>query len=286
VSEPAGTFFEYRGGVEWPLAAARHELRGATLAPLRGRAGGPPTGDVVSNGVTWTPALVEDFTVAAGPGAVRAAYPSMALYPEGSGGGKYLADQTVTVHDSIFDIQVRHIGTVDAGAAMAVLTPDPSGTWIGWTGGRFAFRFRADPSAVGYGGVFQLWPTSNVWGEGEMDFPEGAFDSGINLYHHEVGANPQNNYTVAQGLGSWDPWRVAVIEWVPGVSARYYLDGNLVGEVTNPAQVATTAHNFVVQTAAHTDTADGAPDASTGHFQIDWIVIYQAARSGGAAPVT
>jgi hypothetical protein len=229
VSEPAGTFFEYRGGVEWPLAAARHELRGATLAPLRGRAGGPPTGDVVSNGVTWTPALVEDFTVAAGPGAVRAAYPSMA---------------------------------------------------------RFAFRFRADPSAVGYGGVFQLWPTSNVWGEGEMDFPEGAFDSGINLYHHEVGANPQNNYTVAQGLGSWDPWRVAVIEWVPGVSARYYLDGNLVGEVTNPAQVATTAHNFVVQTAAHTDTADGAPDASTGHFQIDWIVIYQAARSGGAAPVT
>ena len=232
-----------------------------------------PTGDVVSNGVTWTPVRSEDFTTPAAIGAFRTTYSSVELYVEGSGDGKYLGDQTVSADDSMMDIHCHHIGSVDAGAAVAIL--NPSGDWD-WIGGRFAIRFRADASAVGYGSAFQLWPSNDVWAEGEMDFPEGGFDGGINLYHHRVGANPEVNYLVASDLGAWSSWHTAVIEWRPGNSVRYYLDDVLVGQVTDPAQVATTAHHWIIQAASHDATADGAPNSSSGHLQVDWFVAYAA----------
>lgn len=241
-----------------------------------------PTGNVVSNGRTWAPETSIDFTTNATFGAARAAYPKIVFYPEGSGNGKYLADQTVTVANSMMDVYVRHIGTVDAGAAMLFKRADGTEPW---TGGRFTFRFRADPSAAGYGGVFQLWPATQLWAEGEMDFPEGDFGGQMNLYHHEVGANPANNYLVASNLGTWDQWHTGTIEWVPGTSARYYLDGVKVGEVTNAAQVATTPHNFVLQMASHT-TETSASDTAAGHFQLDWVVIQQEVASGTPGLIT
>jgi hypothetical protein len=62
------------------------------------------------------------------------------------------------------------------------------------TYGRYSVRFKADSAMPGYGGVFQLWPSSQVWAEGEMDFPEGSYEGSLNLYHHRVGSNLEQNY--------------------------------------------------------------------------------------------
>lgn len=235
-----------------------------------------PTGNVISNGTTWIPARSEDFLTPAGLGDVRAAYPHIAFSPEGTGDGKYLADQTVTVANSMLDIHVHHIGSVDAGAQMYFIPHEQTDSW-GWTGGRFAVRFRADTSATTYGGVFFLWPTSDTWAEGEMDFPEGDFGGPLAFNHHQVGANPEVNYASGSSGAGWSNWHTAVTEWVPGTSARYYLDGVLMGEVTTTAQVATTEHFWEFQCGAVDGSADGASDTASGHVQIDWYVIYQAA---------
>ncbi|HEX8555964.1 MAG TPA: glycoside hydrolase family 16 protein, partial [Sphingomonas sp.] len=123
----------------------------------------------------------------------------------------------------------------------------------------------------GYGGVFQLWPSSQVWAEGEMDFPEGSYEGSLNLYHHRVGSNPEQNYLVKSGLGKWTDWHTATIEWLPG-SVTYSLDGVVVAKVTDPAQVASTPHNWVFQTASH--TGGDVPNHVQGHVYIDWVVAY------------
>ena len=42
--------------------------------------------------------------------------------------------------------------------------------------GRFSVRFRSDP-LPGYKAAWLLWPESDNWNEGEIDFPEGGLDS-------------------------------------------------------------------------------------------------------------
>jgi len=234
-----------------------------------------PVGPVVSRGRTWTPVKSEDFDTPVPVGGFRDSEyrDTFSLYPEGSGGGKYRGDRTVSVSGGSMRIDNHRIGDVDAGAAGQFIIAE-SGAWA-FTGGRFAIRFRADPNAAGYGTAIQLWPTSEVWGEGEMDFPEGDFGGSINLYHHEVGEHPERNLLVREGLGSWADWHTAVTEWIPGVSVHYYLDGELVGEVTDPAQVPSTDHNFVLQTGPHDGSADGAPDGARGTLEIDWVVVYR-----------
>lgn len=233
-----------------------------------------PKGDITSNGTTWTPVMTQDFTANAATGEVPTKYNnSFPVYPDGTGDGKYLPGQTLSVHDSMLDLNLKHIGNVDAGAAGQFI--QPNGEWA-YTGGRFDIRFKASGNPAGYGAAFMLWPENNNWGEGEIDFPEGELTSKTNLYQHALGANPYDKTLQAEGLTNWSDWHTATVEWLPGKTLRYYMDGKLVGQETNPKNVPTTPHAWVVQAAAMDQSANGAPDASNGHLYIDWAVAYAA----------
>jgi hypothetical protein len=258
-----------------PLPAGPHTV--TVTATGRARAGATGahvdlTGLAVSRaaasaagGAAWVPRFACDFDVPAAAGAEFAAvYGDVYLrYPDGSGDGKY-RHANVSAEDGSLTIRVRSLDGVPTGAAGALFA------W-GLTGGRFAVRFRADPSAAGYGAAIQLWPSSDRWGDGEMDFPEGDFGGSVNLYHHRVGRDPEVNHLLREGLCGWGDWHTAVVEWLPGRSVRYLLDDRLVGEVTDPAQVPTTPHNWVVQAAAH---GDAEPAVVEGRLQIDWAAVW------------
>lgn len=233
-----------------------------------------PVGNVVSDGKTWVPVMSEDFKTTAGLGQVQNIYKNtFPMYPEGTGNGKYLPNETTTVHDSLLDINVHHVGNVDAGAAGQFI--QQNGEWA-YTGGRFSIRFRATGNPEGYGAAFILWPYNQNWSEGEIDFPEGELTSGTNLNQHRVGANPEQKSLMLGNVSNWSDWHTATIEWVPGKTLKYYMDGKIIAQETNPANVPTTMHTWVVQTAAVDESTNGAPDSSNGHLLIDWAVAYQA----------
>lgn len=243
-----------------------------------------PTGNITVGSKTWVPYILQDFNTAVPLGGFsgspqagvsypgNAAYPLLSMYPEASGNGKYLPSKTMSVHDGMLDIYVHDVGTQAAGAAMALT--QPNGNWA-YTGGRFSIRFRADISAASYGTAIELWPNSDVWADGEIDFPEGDFGGGINMYQHNVGANPGTNYRAHQNLtADWSAWHIATIEWIVGTSITYYLDGAQFEQITDPTQIATSPHNWVIQTASHGGDNTASPTAQ-GHLQIDWYTIHQ-----------
>ena len=204
-----------------------------------------PTGDVVSNGKTWTPVLNEDFNTDT-KGDVATKYQNtFPVYPDGTGDGKYLPSKVLSTHDSMLDFYLHHEGNVDAGAAGTFI--QNNGAWAS-TGGRFSVRFKSDGKAEGYGAAFILWPNSENWSEGEIDFPEGELTSSTNLNQHRVGNNPGEKSLMVENVSNWTDWHTATIDWIPGKAIYYYMDGKLVAQETNPANVPTTPHKWIVQT--------------------------------------
>jgi len=234
----------------------------------------PPTAPVssampVGNLPGFTQVTAVDFTTPVALGSsIESVYPVWAAYPDGAGNGKYQGSKTTSVHDSYLDIWVHHDSTLgDIGAAGVFRI----GSNYSSTYGRYSARFKITTPAPGYGGVFQLWPNGDVWSTGEMDFPEGDFGGSTNLYHHEVGSNPQNNYLVREKVSNWTDWHVFATEWTPSY-VKYYMDDVLVAQVTDPAQIGYDPHNFVFQTASH--TGGDVPDNIETHVLIDWVVAY------------
>jgi beta-glucanase (GH16 family) len=127
--------------------------------------------------------------------------------------------------------------------------------------------------------VAMLWPDSDNWGEGEIDFMEvGELDWGNTVYTNFY---PRGNTATAtpgkpsgfrsnvraDGTG----WHVATAEWAPG-SVTYWLDGVKLGTTTSSAVPSTRMH-LVIQV----ETAIGLPvppASAAGHVQVDWIVQY------------
>lgn len=232
-----------------------------------------PTGTVTRNGKTWTPIFNEDFTTAAPLGQFRSIYNERFHLNNEGESGKYFGDQTVSASGSVMDIFLHHINGADAGVNGRFLN-DFNTQW-GFVGGRFDIRYRVTGNPAGYGAAFMLWPQNNKWSEGEIDYPEGELTSVQGLNQHAIGANPGNKTQVIQNVANWSDWHTASIEWVPGVSVRYYMDDVLVLAETNSRNVPTTEHAWIIQAAAVDESVDGAPDTSSGHLQVDWAVAYK-----------
>jgi hypothetical protein len=242
-----------------------------TPTPPTGSGQAMPTGDVISNGKTWTPVLNEDFNTST-TGDVATKYDkTFPVYPDGTGNGKYLPSKTLSTHDSMLDFNLHHEGNVDAGAAGSLI--QQNGNWA-YTGGRFSIRFKSDGKAEGYGAAFILWPNNENWSEGEIDFPEGELTSSTNLNQHRVGANPEQKSLMLENVSNWTDWHTATIDWIPGKALYYYMDGKLIAQETNPANVPSTPRKWIVQAASVDESANGAPDSSKGHLYIDWAVAY------------
>lgn len=121
----------------------------------------------------------ENFsTAAAAKGTFAKTYAkSWQPYPDGTG-GMYYSGAQISSHNGYMDVKLdgKH------GAAGTFGTP--SGAW-GHKGGKFIVRAKAT-GGDGNGAAFMLWPSSDKWSDGEIDYPEANFDQQPMLHHHSM----------------------------------------------------------------------------------------------------
>lgn len=236
-------------------AAGTPSATGAPTATGTPTAGAAPTTPQTSTATAapHAPTFFEGFdTPAAAGGQFAATYANAwQAYAEGTS-GKYYSGKLISAHDGVMDVAMdgQH-------GAAGVFGPTDS-AWAS-TGGTYSIRARVE-GGDGNGAAIMLWPTSNVRSEGEVNFPEGGFDSHPVVYHHSM---IPGHESTAQGIDpgvTWRAWHTYSIVWKPGKSVSYYLDGDLVGTITT--NVPTTPHRYTFQIGN-----TGKP----GHVLIDWV---------------
>lgn len=202
------------------------------------------------------PAFSEDFdTPASAGGPFAATYrDSWQPYPDGTG-GKYWSGKLISAHDGYMDVAMDG----EHGAAGTFGTP--TGAWS-HVGGTFSIRARAT-GGEGNGVAVMLWPTSDAWVDGELNYPEGQFEGSPRVFHHSMTPGSERDTEHYNTRVSWQDWHTYTTEWVPGKIIRYYLDGKLV--FTVPRNVPTTPHRYMFQVGNWGDP---------GHLQIDWVRTY------------
>nr|WP_276611883.1 glycoside hydrolase family 16 protein [Kineococcus vitellinus] len=216
----------------------------------------------------WQQVWAEDFTRDAPTGSFRAAYPSIGDYgdgsPDTSRNGCYNNGANVSAHDGMADI---HLRTVDGCPSGGVLVAN---NWKAQTYGRYSIRYRAD-AATGYGAAFLLWPASDNWTEGEIDFPESSFTQKQYMAVFQPGAPGVVAYKNSTNA-SWQDWHTATMEWTPGLIV-FLIDGAEVGRTTKG--VPTTPFKWILQAA--TDGASKPAPSVQGHLLIDWMTYSRRA---------
>lgn len=211
-----------------------------------------PQDEVADTATAPDASFVEDFTKDAATGLVASLYPqAWQPYPDGTS-GIYAPSKTVSVHDGVMDVA---LGT---GAGAAGTFGSSAGAWD-HVGGSFSVRAKAT-GGDGNGAAFMLWPTSGTWSDGEIDFPEGNFEDSPSAFHHSMTPGKEAD-RVQIGTGvSWRDWHTYTVDWVPGESVTYSVDGKVLDTVTH--DVPTTPHRFMFQVGNW---------GGQGNLLIDWV---------------
>jgi beta-glucanase (GH16 family) len=219
-----------------------------------------------SDGAGWKRVLSEDFAVPVARGSFPGAYDETWMsydgFPDTSQVGRY-DDDVISVQDGNLDV---HLHTENGQPLGAAPIPLVNGDWGGQTYGKFSVRLKADAAASGFGAAFLLWPDSENWSDGEIDFPEGGLDGTAHGYNHCPG-NPSSNCMVVNTSAKWTDWHTYTIEWTPS-SLKYLVDGAVVGSTTS--NIPSKPMHWVMQAA----TTGMKPSASAStHLLIDWATI-------------
>lgn len=259
------------------LAAGRY-----TYYPCVQRAGswsdvGRKSFTVVSSGTTAAPAsgwrrvYREDFTTDAALGQVAQTYgPELNGYHDGTpttwrNGGCWYPSKTLSVHDGYLDTYLHAESGLANGCTYLSSAPVPYG-WHRQVYGQFTVRMRADALA-GYKTAFLLWPESNVWGEGEINFPEAnLLDPATGAVHHLSPQDP-NGFTRVEAVATQTAWHDYTIQWLPG-HVRMLVDGVLLRDFT--ADIPSTPHYWVLQTETDFETPGR---AAAGHVLVDSVTV-------------
>lgn len=217
--------------------------------------------------VNWTTVFVEDFDddvpIGGFPGsAYENSWMSYDGFRDTSGVGVYEPSKVLSVHDGTLDM---YLHTEDGQPLGAAPIPLVNGQWGGQVYGRYVVRFRAD-SLPGFGAGWLLWPDSNDWGEGEIDFPEGNLDGTILLNQHCRGDFDRKCLAVDTEVPFNSGWHTTIIEWTPD-GVRFLLDGQ---ELAYGAESPTTPFHLVLQTATNGDVPH---PGVAGHVLIDHVSI-------------
>lgn len=228
----------------------------------------------------WELLISEDFDRPAALGAFASVYRGWASYDGGidtsrnfgrraSARGVYDSSRTMSVDKGILDL---HVHTTDGRPFVGALTPTPDGDyWSGQMYGRYEVRFRAD-HVPGYKIAWLLWPSSDDWSEGEIDFPEGDLGADITGSSHDTTGNPSQNAWYLDTATSMDAWHTAVIEWIPGEVA-FELDGRR-WSTRDPVALPRHPMRWALQT--ETQLSAQAPASSAaGHILIDYVRAYR-----------
>jgi beta-glucanase (GH16 family) len=215
-------------------------------------------------GLTQT--FAEDFTTASAPGAFATDYAAKwATYngfADTSGVGTY-DNKAMSAHDGVLDEYLNK--TADGVTHVAALGPIVTNKWSGQVYGRFSVRFKADALA-GFKTAFLLWPDSNIWNEGEIDFPEGNLTNTMWGYNHCPGSPVQNCTYTDTGIGHGSGFHTLTIDWKP-TSLTFTIDGRVTNTTTT--NIPTHPMHWVLQT-----EATGAAVTAAGHLSIDWATVY------------
>ena len=94
--------------------------------------------------------------------------------------------KTLSQHDGVLDVWLHTASGTPRVAAVVPKINGPS-QGSGTLGGRFAICWRLPTVIPRYKQAWLLWPDSETWPrDGEIDFPEGGFNSGnaIEAYMH------------------------------------------------------------------------------------------------------
>jgi hypothetical protein len=242
---------------------------GGTTTPPPATNTAMPVGDLPG----WHQVVAQDFTKPAATGSFDSVYGPNGDntlwqydgYKDTSGLGLYAPNKVLSAHDGVMDYNLHTENGQALVAAPQVTIPGQYGQQYG----RFSVRFKADPTK-GYKTAFLLWPTSDNWSEGEIDYPEGQLSDGFHFFDHCVG-NPSANCVATGVLGSYADWHVATIDWTP-TSITSYLDGVQVAKSTDPKAIPTAKMRWSLQAEAQGGTAPAA--TAVAHVYVDWVTAY------------
>lgn len=215
-------------------------------------------------GLTQT--FADDFSQAAAPGNFKSTYASKwttySGFKDTSGVGTY-DNNAMSAHDGVLDESL--FKSADGVTHVAALGPIVTAPWVGQVYGRFSVRFQADALA-GFKTAFLLWPDSNIWNDGEIDFPEGGLNSTMWGYNHCPG-NPSRNCAYTDtGVSHGSGYHTLTIDWKP-TALTYLIDGRVSNTVTT--NIPSRPMHWVLQT-----EATGAAVTGSGHLMIDWATAY------------
>jgi hypothetical protein len=178
-------------------------------------------------------------------------------------------------------LYVDSSGVPHCAAPLPILDGHTS-AYSGQTYGRWDFCMKSDGGLSDFLVAYLLWPDSDVWAQGEIDFPNSYLVGYVSGYVHEVGSNPGNsvNYVDDKSV-YYTSWHVYSIQWTSaGVS--FWIDGTQV--MYSPASQGGTPsvpHHFVMQTETDGPGAGGGtghPASNiNGYTYCDWVVIYSQA---------
>lgn len=232
----------------------------------------PTSSGTSSNGLGdlpgWKLQFNENFNTDAAEGSFLAKYTNFSAYPypwkDTSGNGTYQPNIISVSNGNM----VMNLRTNSAGEHL-VAAPEPK-TNNGKTDqlyGRYSVRFKAD-SLPNYKTAWLLWPQSDVWSDGEIDFPEGNLDGKIEAFSHYVG-NPSAQDAFSTGV-TFSSWHVATTEWSPG-KVSFYMDDKLIGTTTK--NVPNKPMHWVLQTETGLDGRAPA-NSTTGNVYVDWAAAW------------
>lgn len=230
-----------------------------------------PTGNLPG----WTEVFADNFAKNVPLGSFPAAVSGQwTAYPDGwtdtSHHGTYEPSKVVSIQNGVMNLYLHTENGVHMVAAPEPLIPGATGAEGGQLYGRYAMRFRAD-LVPGYKTAWLLWPDSENWADGEIDFPEGNLTGTISAFMHHKGAPTQQDaYSTGATYGQW---HTAVVEWTPQ-AVTFSLDGMVIGRSTNTASIPSSPMHWVLQT--ETQLSGGAPsNSAAGSVQIDWVTAYR-----------
>jgi hypothetical protein len=181
-----------------------------------------------------------------------------------SGDGGSYQPSNMSMHGGLLHLKLRRVNGVSQSAAPIPKIPGGAQTY-----GRYAIRFRSDPSNS-FKAAWLLWRTSASWGE--IDFPESDLDGTISAFNHHPTGQAVSDSDVRFGDGQW---HTAVTEWTPGL-VRFILDGEEIGRDSGAADVPSTPMTWVIQTETILSGTlpANSPDVSV---YIDWVAVWARA---------
>ncbi|WP_345954922.1 glycoside hydrolase family 16 protein [Mucilaginibacter sp. PAMB04168] len=230
----------------------------------------PPQGNMAG----WTQVFLEDFKTDVPLGAFPGnAYGNKwSVYKDGTGvtnrppTGKYYPSKVISVKDGILR---EDLHTEDGISMSAAISPLKDGAYLSQLYGKYSVRFKY-VAAPGYKYAWLLWPKSNNWNDGEIDFAEGHDQNASAAFLHFEGApRKQDEFKIPEV--DMSQWHTFSCEWTPG-KVVFKLDDKIFG-TSERAEVPTKPMRMTLQ--SESCVGSPCPDAGArGLVEIDWVAIY------------